>query len=256
MPSSTRPLRDAAIPAWPVLVAIQATLLASFVAVGFVRAPPAPLRAAPPVAQQLQALDVPAAEAAVGLALAGARTPTAAPFGDLAPAASMLTDLAGQAGAASAAVSWGEPSLSAGVELLPATLDLRLDPYDLPVLLELLERTAMGVAPTRVEAVAAGGHDASVRIEVMLTRPHVVATDWIGPRLQLAASGADAATPVLEEAAALSAWRLFARDAAVRAPAAAAATAEAHRSLGPLLVRLRREGGRLSWEPGQPAALD
>lgn len=256
MPTSADPLRDATIPAWPVLVAIQATLLVSFVTVGFVRAPPRPLRDAPPLDQRLQALDLPAAEAAVASALAAARSPAALPSGELAPVSAVLVDLAGRAGADSATVTWGEPTVQAGVELQPATLDLRIDPFDLPVLLALLERWPVGVRPTGVEAVGAGGRAATLRLELLLTRPHFVDTDWVGSRLQLAASGADAATPVLQDAALLSAWRVYTSDQATRAPAAAAATREAHWALSPLLVRLRSEGGRLWWTPGQPAVLD
>ena len=70
----------------------------------------------------------------------------------------------------------------------------------------------------------------------------------------LRATQRPAAGPVLG-AADLARWRQYNAALEPRGAEAEETTRQALRDLSPLLVRLRREGGRLDWRPGSPPTL-
>lgn len=244
-----------AVPAWPALLAVQLTLALAFVAVGLTLAPPRALDPAPAIEQRLQALDLPAAEAAVGAALAQLAVPGQLAPGDEAAAEAALEAAAQAAGLSLAGLSWASPRVEGAATRLPFSLQLRGDPYGLPILLSGLARGPLDLRVEAIDAMSAGGHAANLRVDLSFSRPVAPPLDWLAGRLSVAAPGAAAAVPVLEDAGRLAAARAYGAEADRRKQQSLAAAQDAALRLAPALIRLRSEGGRLTWKPGASPRL-
>lgn len=256
MSPDSRARTPTVIPAWPALVAVQATVAVSLLCFGLIEAPPWRWRGAPPpIEQRLERLDLPAAEAALGAALLQARSPSAVLRPGHGAAGESVVQLGALVGLDVSSVSWGAAVAVGPIEEQPVALLVHGDPYDLPALLSLLERWPVDVQLRGVSASGSGTEDVELRLDLAFSRPAALHTDWMDDRLLRATPAAAAAGPVLERAADLARWRQYNAALEPRGAEAEETTRQALRDLSPLLVRLRREGGRLDWRPGSPPTL-
>ena len=201
------------------------------------------------VERRLLAIDVPRVDAALSASLDAEVRETAREDGDVLRVTSFLA-LAGQAAGLSVDDVRIEPVEGGphGAEAVEAVIDLSGDLYDLPIFVDGAHRQqAMGALQTLAFDVQPGGR-AQGRVRFRYHRPLFWDTDWIGPRLALAAPGVASAAPVLESAASLIAWRDFNAGEEVRNTTAMKARARAARELPPNLVDLRARGGRFVWD--------
>jgi hypothetical protein len=235
-------------PAWPAILGVQGLILlalgGSFLASTVERE-----IEITDVERRLLVIDVPRVEAALGASLAQEVRETALEDSDVLRVTSFLA-LAGQAAGLSVddvriePVEGGPP----GAEAVEAVIDLSGDLYDLPIFVDGAHRQrAMGALQTLAFDVKPGGK-AQGRVRFRYHRPLFWDTEWIGPRLALAAPGVASATPILESAASLIAWREFNAGESVRNSTAMRARARAARELPPNLVDLRASGGRFVWD--------
>ncbi len=242
-----------AVPAWPALLAVQLTLALAFVAVGLTLAPPRALDPAPPIEQRLQALDLPASEAAVGAALAQLAVPGQLAPGDEAAAEAALEAAAQAAGLSLAGLSWASPRVEGASTRLPFSLQLRGDPYGLPILLSGLARGPLDLRVEAIDAMSAGGHAANLRVDLSFSRP--VAPLGLVGRASGRGAGGRRPRAGLEDAGRLAAARAYGAEADRRKQQSLAAAQDAALRLAPALIRLRSEGGRLTWKPGASPRL-
>ncbi len=236
------------MPAWPTLLGVQGLVIFGL-AVGFVSATGAREVEVSEVEQRLLAIDVPRAEAALKAALGQQEMGKALKDSDILRATSFLA-LSGQAAGLSVDDVTFEPVAvdANGAEAVEAVIDLSGDIYDLPIFVDGAHRQrAMGALQTLAFDVKPGGQ-ARGRVRFRYHRPQFLETEWIGPRLALAAPGVAHATPALEAAASLIAWRAFNQGEPDRTQRAMQARARAARELPPNLVDLRASGGRFVWD--------
>ncbi len=238
----------AGIPAWPTILGVQGLILLALG--GSLLASTAEREIEiTDVERRLLAIDVPRVEAALGASLDQEIRETALKDTDVLRVTSFLA-LAGQAAGLSVDDVRIEPVEGgpAGAEAVEAVIDLSGDLYDLPIFVDGAHRQrAMGALQTLAFDVKPGGK-AQGRVRFRYHRPLFWDTEWIGPRLALAAPGVASATPVLESAASLIAWREFNAGEANRNATAMRARARAARELPPNLVDLRASGGRFVWD--------
>ncbi len=253
----TLPKTPTGTPAWPTILGIQGIVLLSlaWVTVGQMGEPEVKVTE---VERRLLAIDIPRASSSVSALLTAERSETALEDLDVLRVTSFLA-LAGQAAGLKVddIVIEPVPGVDApiGVEVVEAVIDLSGDLYDLPIFVDGAHRQrAMGALQSLAFDVRPGGR-AQGRVRFRYHRPMFWDTDWIGPRLQLAAPGVATATPLLEDAADLIAWREFNASDATRTDRAMRARARAARELPPNLVDLRSTGGRFVWDADAGIAI-
>jgi hypothetical protein len=237
-------------PALPTLVGVQGLVVAVLVLM-FIGATADPEVEVTDIERRLLAVDVPRARGAITSALEAERSDTALEDADVLRVTSFLA-LAGQAAGLTVDDISIEPVFEAGapesVEVVEAVIDVSGDLYDLPIFVDGAHRQrAMGALQFLAFDVAPGGATKG-RIHFRYHRPMFWRTDWIGPRLALAAPGVSSATPLLIDAADLIAWRDFNASDDQRTRRAIGARSRAARELPPNLVELRKTGGRFVWD--------
>lgn len=244
-------------PAWPTILGVQGLVVVALgvMTMGHVVEPETQVTE---VERRLLAVDLPRASASISAMLVTERSETALEDVDVLRVTSFLA-LAGQAAGLNVEDIVIEPVAGAdapvGVEVVEAVIDLSGDLYDLPIFVDGAHRQrAMGALQSLAFDVKPGGK-AKGRVRFRYHRPMFWDTDWIGPRLQLAAPGVASATPLLENAAELIAWRDFNDSDAVRTDRAMKARSRAARELPPNLVDLRSVGGRFVWDADAGIAI-
>jgi len=249
--------KSSGTPAWPTILGVQALVLLSLGSM-FVGQNGASDVKVTEVERRLLAIDLPRASASISQLLNAERSDTALEDVDVLRVTSFLA-LAGQAAGLSVDDIVIEPvpgaSAPEGVEVIEAVIDLSGDLYDLPIFVDGAHRQrAMGALQSLAFDVKPGGK-AQGRVRFRYHRPLFWDTDWIGPRLQLAAPGVASATPLLVDAADLIAWREFNDTDSERTDRAMRARARAARELPPNLVDLRSTGGRFVWDADAGIAI-
>jgi hypothetical protein len=237
-------------PAWPMLLGVQALILAALGLMVFGSNTPRDIGVSA-LEKRLLALDIPRATAAIDGAVASAVNPTALKDSDVLRVTSFLA-LAGSAAGLHVddirIEVVEDPTAPAEVEVVEALIDVTGDLYDLPIFVDGAHRQrAVGSLQALAFDVKAGGStQGSVRFRYH--RPVFSDTDWIAPHLAVAAPGAAAATDVLISAAELQAWRGFNETNQERRDRANSSRARVARELPPNLVDLRATGGRFIWD--------
>lgn len=249
--------RNAGVPAWPTLLGVQALVLGSLLWMAIGSSPNHEIRISE-LEQRLIALDLPRASAAVQGALAEETNPTALRDEDVLRVTSFLALAGSGAGLIVDDIQIeavpGAQSDSA-VEVVEAIIDVRGDLYDLPIFVDGAHRQrAVGALQSLSFDVKPGGASQG-RVRFRYYRPNFADTDWIGPRLALAAPGTSAATEVLTAASNLRSWRAFNEKSKERNGHAITARARAARELPPNLVDLRTSGGRFVWDADAGIAI-
>ena len=238
----------AGIPAWPTILGVQGLVILAL-SVSFFAATAEREVEITDVERRLLAIDVPRAGAVLSASLSAEVRETALEDSDVLRVTSFLA-LAGQAAGLSVDDVRIEPVAGGphGAEAVEAVIDLSGDLYDLPIFVDGAHRQrAMGALQTLAFDVKPGGQ-AQGRVRFRYHRPIFWNTEWIGPRLALAAPGVASAAPILESAASLIAWREFNAGEEARNSSAMSARARAARELPPNLVDLRARGGRFVWD--------
>lgn len=253
----TLPKQESGTPAWPALLGVHGLVGLTLVLMAMGSSMEREVRVTE-VERRLLAVDVPRASAAIGSALEVERSDTALEDSDVLRVTSFLA-LAGQASGLSVEDIRIEPIPDAispdGVEVVEAVIDLSGDLYDLPIFVDGAHRQrAMGALQSLAFDVKPGGA-AQGRVRLRYHRPMFWDTDWIGPRLDLAAPGVSSATPLLVSAAELIAWRDFNMTDSERTSRAMQARSRAARELPPNLVDLRKTGGRFVWDADAGIAI-
>lgn len=253
-PLSARAVVSASgVPAWPVLVAVHATLALAFLGALVLRGGVSLPRRAPPVERQLAALDLPAAQVALDAQLAAA--PRAAALPEKLDAEGVFGAVAQRAGLSLQAVEVVETEPSVAVQPVLVLLTVRGHPVDLPV---LLGRLTHGPLDAQLHAVTAEmtGSELTARVEVAFSRPPPVPEHHLRDLMRESSAAAAAAEPILVKAAELASWRAYAAALTQAAPERARGREQAAVALTPALVALRASGGRLVWAAGGPARVD
>jgi len=253
----TLPKNNSGTPAWPTILGVQGLVVLALGAMlmGQTLTPEVEVTE---VERRLLAIDLPRATSAISQQLDSERSDTALEDVDVLRVTSFLA-LAGQAAGLEVDDIIIEPvagiDAAAGVEVIEAVIDLSGDLYDLPIFVDGAHRQrAMGALQSLAFDVRPGGK-AQGRVRFRYHRPVFWDTDWIGPRLKLAAPGVASATPLLKDAATLIAWREFNESDANRTERAMKARARAARELPPNLVELRSTGGRFVWDADAGIAI-
>ncbi len=126
------------------------------------------------------------------------------------------------------------------------------DPLDVPIFLDgSAHLRALGL-PERLEVDAVGPARVSVVLILSFLRPPVPDTGWVAGRLTAELPAAAPRAGLFEAAARLAALRAHQRAQDERSLAAEEARRTLNRALPPALLRLRAEGGSLTWTRGGP----
>ncbi len=253
--ASERTAQRGGVPAWPALAAVHGTLLLAFVGLGVLwGGAGSPEPSAEGVDQQLAALDLPAAEAALSEQRDDAVRQAALPSIDV--VAPFLASLASSSRLLLLEVEQGKSVEDGPLTYIPVTLSLRGDPMDLPVFLGRLLDGPLDVDLNAVVVTASSGPSGTATLSVRFSRPTTVSEAGIQSLLRESTGAAAAAGPVLVTAAELRSWRAYGSRLDAAQDTRAASRRAAFVALTPALATLRTQGGRLAWAAGGPARLD
>lgn len=205
----------------------------------------------PPLEEQLLALDLPAAQAAVSGALESMPRQRALPRGNETRAQSFLSLTVQAAALDLEALDSMVAPAAHGLSHVDFTLEVSGDLFELPALLEGLHRQTALVLVEGLAVDAQPGGLMNARVVVRYLRPDAGEADWIDERLATASSGADRATPVLGDAATLLAWRQFEDQLPLLEAEQDLRRRGLSRDLPEALIALRSTGGGLRWSPEQ-----
>ena len=221
----------------------------------WLRTRPASPPPVPPLEEQLLALDLPAAQAAVSGALETMPRHRALPRGSETRAQSFLSLTAQAASLDLVALDSMVAPAARGLSHVDFTVEVTGDLFELPALLDGIHRQTALVLVEGLAVDAQPGGPMSTRVVVRYLRPDAGEVDWIDERLATASSGADRATPVLGDAATLLAWRQFEEQLPLLEAEQAVRRRSLSRDLPEALIALRSTGGGLRWSPEEGVTI-